>query len=58
VRRRNGSVPVSNVVDDTTVQLDMPPPDTVGLADAPVDRWDSTATVTSAFAAGAMLAVV
>ena len=42
----------------TWVQAAMPPPETVGLGEAAVPLLPITATVTSALAAGEMLAVV
>src|SRR4029453_9143546 len=48
----------SNATVATWLQLPMPPPETVGLGAAALVLCPITATVTSAFAAGEMVAVV
>src|SRR5512145_2705489 len=50
--------PGSKVSVATTSQVCIPPPDSVGLGGVPIELYWSTATVTSAFGAGAIEAVV
>ncbi len=58
VSRLRGAPTGSSVVLVTSVQVVIPPPDSVGLAGAAVEPCPSTATVMSVLAAGAMDAVL